>query len=126
MRNDDFKVNCVTNDSVLLLVGMPKVGAELSVEGDPDIVTMEDIKILTDVFHASEIVPVGSHGIAYECQLLAENNGMTLSLKNNDLVNLYKSAGPVTCVIAAVSLSSFQSVPVDIPRIKVIGGMTKL
>lgn len=72
-------------------MGIPKVGGEINIYDDKEIVDYEDIKILLENPKVYEIVPVGSKGILYEGEVLAKNNNLKLKLKENisiDIKNL--------------------------------------
>lgn len=80
----------------IVLFGTPKVGAEVDLQGEG---FYREISVLLSLQGVREIVPVGSKGIAYEAETLAALSGLSFSPYNTD-DELYKSAGPVTCMIA--------------------------
>ena len=91
---------CKKND-LIIQVGMPKCGAEVILENDK-IASYDDVYSLLQAREVREIVPVGSRGIKYEVELLANLHQLSFVAVDEDL-ELLKSAGPATCVIAAVS-----------------------
>ena len=47
------------------------------------------------------LIPVGSHGILSEAQLLAKESALTASMYEQCAVDLMKSAGPSSCAVFA-------------------------
>jgi selenophosphate synthetase-related protein len=110
---------CVPGDRIVL-IGEPLFGAEISKSIPTD---YNDVYRLLKNPDVKEIAPVGSKGVLYEAELLAELNGLRFSpynSKNNSKIDMKKSAGPATCFIAAVSkpighteIGAFCSRPAD-------------
>ena len=98
-----LRVNSVRTNSIVVSIGLPKVGEEIELDNDEDIVHYSDIEILLHTEGVYEIIPVGSKGIFYEARQLARFNGMKLKIEENIKVDINKSAGPSTVIIAAVS-----------------------
>ena len=83
----------------LILLGKPSVGGEVDLESAGFYAEIRQLLALPEV---REVVPVGSKGIAYEAENLASMNGMVFNLsdaENMVSVDLYKSAGPATCLL---------------------------
>lgn len=97
-----LKVNNIRTEADIVCVGLPKVGGEITLPEDGDLIDYKTIKTLLALPDVYEIVPVGSKGIAYEVQALAENNGMSSELFSYSFPDLYKSGGPATCAIMAI------------------------
>lgn len=77
------------------LIGIPKVGDEIKLQNDHQIMSYKDIYSLLDNNEVVEIIPVGSKGIINELKQI--NYEVQL---NNDLhVDINKSAGPATCAL---------------------------
>ncbi|MDD3095798.1 MAG: selenophosphate synthase, partial [Candidatus Marinimicrobia bacterium] len=68
---------------------------------DPEILSQESMKTLLQIEGVHDILPVGSHGIAYEARMMAESAGLQADLTENKVLNTRKSAGPSTCVLLA-------------------------
>lgn len=116
-----LKLNSVEKPSVIVTIGYPKVGSEIDLEKDKEIVTYSHIKQLQAFEQVYEIVPVGSKGIQYECRQLAKGNNLYLKLEEQKSIDLLKSGGPATCVIAAISEDILKDLLAKIPNINVVG-----
>lgn len=117
----DLKVNKVLKDSVIISVGLPKVGSEVNVVKDEELAGYSDVNKLLSIDSVYEIVPVGSKGIAYESQQLALNNELKLHLEENIKIDIRKSGGPATCVIAAVNPEVLPKIKESIENVNIIG-----
>ncbi len=120
VENKNLKVNTVKAEALLIAIGQPKVGEEVLTSEKGDIAGYQLIKTLLGSERVYELVPVGSKGILYEAQQLAENNNMQLILPSRMKIDIYKSAGPSTVVVAAMEEALFYQM--DLPgSIEVIG-----
>ncbi|MDT8717362.1 alpha-ribazole-5-phosphate synthase [Clostridium sp. 19966] len=120
-RNKTLKVNKVKGEALIISVGVPKVGNEINLFEDKEIVDYLSIKKLLEEESVYEIVPVGSKGIAYEMEQLALNNKLTPWFEKETKVDLKKSAGPATCVIAAIDNESLKKMSHLVPNVNIIG-----
>jgi selenophosphate synthetase-related protein len=88
---------------MLVAVGKPKVGDEvIPAEGRNEIADLRSVIRLSRKKYVHDIVPVGTFGIAYEARTIAFAVGRQLVLAENVGVNLEKSAGPATVVLATM------------------------
>ena len=106
-------------------VGIPKLGKEINIYDDKEIVDYVDIKILLENPKVYEIVPVGSKGILYEGEVLAKNNNLKLKLEENIPIDIKKSNGPATTVIAAIHKEEYKNIREKINNINIIGKLEK-
>jgi hypothetical protein len=120
-NTNELKVNNIKTDALLISIGLPKVGAQINFVKDDEIVDYSSIKRLLKTDLVYEIVPVGSKGIAYEAEQLAINNRLELKLYKNTMVDINKSGGPATCVIAAIDEDSYSKIMDIAPNINIIG-----
>jgi hypothetical protein len=97
-----IKVN-QAGDGAVVVIGLPKVGSGIDLEKDEEIVNYEQLKRLLGDPCVYEIVPCGSKGIQYEAETLAKENGLKFRLWENIDIDIKKSCGPATTVIAAVN-----------------------
>ncbi len=87
---------------LLLCIGIPKSGPDDKIElHDPEIISQESMKRLLETPGVHDILPVGSHGIKYEAEEMARTAGLSWHVPAQCGVNLKKSAGPSTCVLAS-------------------------
>jgi len=106
----DLKFGQAAKGDKLILLGTPRIGAEVCLESAGFYAEINKLLSLRDV---REIVPIGSKGIAYEAKNLAFINGMTFKLsaaRNSMPIDLYKSAGPATCLLVLCSECSINQV----------------
>ena len=99
----DLKFGKAVRGDKLILLGSPSVGSEVYLESKG---FYDEIRHLLTLAEVREIVPVGSKGINYEAENLAAMNGMVFrhhNTKDTAEIDLYKSAGPVTCLIVLCS-----------------------
>ncbi|MGI6331692.1 MAG: alpha-ribazole kinase [Zhaonellaceae bacterium] len=85
----------------ILCFGYPKLGSEVKLD-DPEIIDVSTVLSLLAYQEVRELVPVGSKGILYEAQALAETSGLKFVPEFTTTLPLEKSAGPATCLVAAV------------------------
>lgn len=106
----NLKVNNIKPGDILVSIGIPKVGNEIKLENDTEIASYEDIKKLINTKDVMEIIPVGSKGIVYEANEAAKNNGLSISFFNGLNIDIHKTAGPATVILAAINKSSLREV----------------
>jgi len=104
-RKQTLKINNVQKDGLIYSVGLPKVGGEINIKGDEEIIEYNTLMSLLGLHGVMEIVPVGSKGILYEAKELAKYNNKEFILSVNEGIDIYKSAGPATCIIIAIDKS---------------------
>lgn len=101
--NKDILIQRAEAGNLVLQIGRRSVGPEV-LEFEDKMIQYEDIKQLRSISAVREIVPVGSRGILYEAETLAECNNLKFELEDNFIgdSDLIKSAGPATTVLVAV------------------------
>lgn len=101
-----------TKGDLVIAFGLPKVGEEVSEGGpnDPEVAQPSLIKKLICNGGVKELLPVGSKGILYECDQLAQTVNLVFSLDKDITVDINKSAGPATCLLAVVSANLYETV----------------
>ncbi|OPJ57318.1 alpha-ribazole-5-phosphate synthase [Clostridium oryzae] len=120
-----LKINNIKHACKIISVGIPKVGADIQLENDNDIVGYDDLKYLLKCSNVYEIVPVGSKGILFEAELLAKNNGLRLAMKNDIGIDVRKTCGPATVIIAAVDESAIDNIKLHIDNVNIICDLIK-
>jgi hypothetical protein len=121
INTKDLKVNKAKKNSIIISVGLPKVGREVNVVRDRDLIGYSDISKLLSFDGVYEVVPVGSKGIAYESQQLALSNRLKLYLEEEQGIDIKKSGGPATCVIAAVNPEALPKIKETISNVNILG-----
>jgi hypothetical protein len=86
----------------LYCVGLPFVGPEV-LENIGAMPGPSDIRALLRHPDVRAVLPVGSQGVAAEARVLALESGLTAKLDSGAGVDLEKSGGPSTCLIAAAA-----------------------
>ncbi|MFZ7103391.1 MAG: AIR synthase related protein [Peptococcaceae bacterium] len=84
---------------LIVCIGIPQIGEEVLTGKTADARLL--LKLLA-IPWIKEILPAGSKGIAYEAAQLAEGAGLRLDLLPAQTVDLKKSAGPATCLLATL------------------------
>ncbi|MEL7565490.1 MAG: hypothetical protein AAGU27_11475 [Dehalobacterium sp.] len=89
---------------VIIAFGLPKVGNEVALGGpdDPEVAHPSFIGQLIQQGYVHELLPVGSRGVLYECKELARTVQLDFKLHSGVTLDVNKSAGPATCLLAAV------------------------
>ena len=92
----------------VICIGIPKVGHEVSLE-DAEICHLPAVQELREIEGVHEIVPIGSKGINYELNELLKRNELSF-INFKPSIDVHKSAGPVTCVIATVKPECIETI----------------
>lgn len=85
----------------VVCAGASKVGSEISLD-DREIADIPALSRLMGAREAHEVVPAGSRGILHEARELAASSGLSFVAVEPPPVDLLKSAGPATCLVATV------------------------
>ncbi|ADL12301.1 AIR synthase related protein [Acetohalobium arabaticum] len=94
---EELRVADSQSGDLMVALGLPKVGDEV-LESIEEIVNLADLEQILELDYIHDILPVGSKGIKYEAELLAELNGLGLELEET-VIDLKKSAGPATALL---------------------------
>lgn len=124
-KNKNLKVNAIEENCKIISLGIPKVGSEIGLDEDLDIVNYDDLRKLLSLEGVHEIVPVGSKGILYEALELAKNNNMKFVLNKKITVDIHKTAGPSTVIIAAVKDEVLNQIQNN-KKISIIGKLNRV
>jgi hypothetical protein len=120
-----LKINNVKHEAAVISVGLPKVGNEVISAKGNEIVDYKTIYKMLKNDLIYEIVPVGSKGIAYEASQLASNNDLIFHLESQQNIDIKKSGGPSTSVIAAIDFKCIDDILDTVPEVNVIGYLKK-
>lgn len=116
-----LKIGNSKPSDVIIAIGIPCFGEEvISAEKQNLIAEIDDLLTILKLNFVHEIVPVGSKGIANEIEVMAKDSHLHLKLNPQAKVNLRKSAGPATVILASLpndavnELKKFVNKPVNV------------
>ncbi len=120
-NEDELRIGKTVPGDIIIAIGKPKVGDEVILaEAKGEIADLKNIMQLSQKKYVHDIVAVGTLGIADEARMMAYGVGRQLKLFELQGVDLNKSAGPATVVLATVDkekleeLSSVISKPISV------------
>ena len=122
-NEDELRLGKTCPGDLVVAVGKPKVGDEvIPAEAKGEIADLRNIVQLSQKKYVHDIAPVGTFGIASEARMMAFGVGRQLKLVEVDGLDLNKSAGPATVVLASVNPEKFDELKSLIPKpISVVG-----
>lgn len=106
VRGKLLRVGLARSGDVVLALGQPKVGNEVSLSDSEN----ADLPMLMDLLKVpgvKDIVPAGSKGILYEAEAIAKSAQLRLSVVNTNEKFLNKSAGPATALVLACTPEAY-------------------
>ncbi|MDF2880592.1 MAG: hypothetical protein K0R54_1149 [Clostridiaceae bacterium] len=109
-RKENLKVNNIQAGDILVSIGIPKVGNEIKLDDDIEIASYNNIKELLNTNGVKEIIPVGSKGIVYEANEASQNNNLSISFFHDLNIDIHKTAGPATVILAAVNKDGLKEI----------------
>jgi len=110
------KENCTEmkkgkSGDILVLIGIPKVGYEVIEDetlAQPEVISFRSLKILSNDLKSIDLLPVGSKGVKYEIGVLEREHSLILDMYDVKEIDLFKSGGPSTCLIAIMNEEDYQ------------------
>lgn len=126
-KKERLKIGCSKPDDIVIAIGTPSLGNEvISAEEKGIIANIKDIQKLLNCKFVNEIIPVGSEGIVHEIQVLAKSSKIGYNLCNYSEINLTKSAGPGTVILASMNKSELSELKTIISKpISVVARLTQ-
>lgn len=113
VNRDEMRMGEAEDGDLIVSLGIPSVGMEvLENERKGLIAELDDLIKLLSLNFAHAVIPVGSKGILYEANVLAKESEAFLKLNPNPGLDITKSAGPGTVILAAIGrdyLDEFKS-----------------
>ncbi len=101
----------------IVAVGKPKSAPDDDVtEDDPEIADLPAVRSLLNLPYVRDILPVGSKGIAYEAGQMAQCCGLDVALVDECSLDIKKSAGPSTCVLASLPESMLEELAATVNK----------
>jgi len=102
-NEDELRLGKTVPGDLIVAIGRPKVGDEvIPAEARGEIANLKDVTSLARKGFVHDIVPVGSFGIIQEAQMLAYSIGRQLKMEEHTELDMNKSAGPATVVLATI------------------------
>src|SRR5208283_709989 len=102
-NDEELRLGKTVPGDLLVAVGKPKVGEKvISAEAKGEIADLKNIIQLSQKKYVHDIAPVGTFGIADQARMIAYAVGRQLKLTEAKTLDLNKSAGPATVVLASI------------------------
>lgn len=99
-----FRPSSAGPGDLVVAVGLPlSAPRDRLVPGDPRMPSIAEVRAIAALPGIHEVLPVGSRGIAHEISQLVATQGLLARDAGPGLVDRERTAGPSTCVLAAVS-----------------------
>lgn len=122
-NEDELRVGKTLPGDLVVAIGRPKVGDEvITAEVRGEITDLKNVVQLTGRKYVHDIAPVGGFGIASEAKMMAYGVGRQLKLFDVDGLDLNKTAGPATVVLASIDRERLEDLRALIPKpLNVVG-----
>jgi selenophosphate synthetase-related protein len=122
-NEEELRLGKTVPGDLVVAVGKPKVGDEvIPAEVHGEVADLKNVVSLSQRKYVHDIVTVGSFGIANEAKMMAFAVGKQLKFSEVQGVDLEKTAGPATVVLATVNPEKLEDLKALIPKpINVIG-----
>ena len=102
IEDEQIKINCTKKGDVLVSIGLPLVGKEV-LECPKMKADIFDLQKLKEKKYINEIMVVGSKGIKYEAELMAEMSDLKVNYRQGLNLDIEKSAGPATVMLVSLA-----------------------
>ena len=120
-NEEELRLGKSVPGDLIVAIGKPKVGDEVILaEAKGEIADLKNVIQLSQKKYVHDIAPVGTFGIADQARMIAYSVGSQLKLSEANVLDLNKSAGPATVVLASIDkerledLISFIRKPVNV------------
>ncbi len=122
-NEEELRIGKTLPGDLIVAIGRPKVGDEvIAAEARGEIADLKNISQLTQRRYVHDISAVGGFGIANEAKMMAYGVGRQAKLVEVSGLDLNKTAGPATVVLATVDKERLDDLVALIPKpINVIG-----
>jgi hypothetical protein len=102
-NEEELRLGKTRPSDLIVAIGKPKVGDEvINAEARGEIADLKNVTQLSQRKWVHDILPVGGFGIADQARAMAYGIGRKLQLNEAKEMDLNKSAGPATVVLATV------------------------
>ena len=122
-NEDELRIGKTMPGDLIVAIGRPKVGDEvIPAEARGEIADLKNVTQLNQRKYVHDISAVGSFGIASEAKMMAYGVGRQLKLLDVSGLDLNKTAGPATVVLATIDPERLEDLSALIPKpINVVG-----
>lgn len=122
-NEDELRLGKTMPNDLIVAIGRPKVGMEvIAAEARGEIADLKNIAQLNQRKYVHDISAVGSFGIASEAKMMAYGVGRQLKLLEPQGLDMNKSAGPATVIMATIDPERLEDLRELIPKpINVVG-----
>jgi hypothetical protein len=102
-NEDELRLGKTLPGDLIVAIGKPKVGDEvIAAEARGEIAELKNVTQLSQRKYVHDIWPVGGFGIASEARMMAYGVGRQLKILEMQGLDLNKSAGPATVILATI------------------------
>ena len=102
-NEEELRIGKTCPGDLIVAIGKPKVGDEvIAAEARGEIADLKNVTQLSQRRYVHDIWPVGGFGIASEARMMAYGVGRQLKLLEVQGLDLNKSAGPATVILATI------------------------
>jgi hypothetical protein len=124
-KRKELKIGVSSPSDIIVALGTPCVGDEvIPAEKDGKIADTTDALKLRKLEFIHEMIPVGSMGISHEIKTLADGSKLKFKLANQQEIDVRKSAGPATVILASLPDSQLSALERGISKpINVVGSL---
>jgi hypothetical protein len=122
-NEEELRIGKTCPGDLIVAIGKPKVGDEvIAAEARSEIADLKNVTQLSQRKYVHDIWPVGGFGIASEAKMMAYGVGRQLKTFEVQGLDLVKSAGPATVILATINKVSLEDLMSLIPKpINVVG-----
>jgi hypothetical protein len=122
-NEEELRLGKTCPGDLIVAIGKPKVGEEvIAAEARGEIADLKNVTQLSQRKWVHDISPVGGFGIASEARMMAYGVGRQLKLVEKSVLDLDKSAGPATVILATVDKDHLEDLTALIPKpINIVG-----
>lgn len=122
-NEDELRLGKTTPGDLIAAIGEPKVGEEVIVaEAKGEIADLKNVAQLSQKKYVHDIAPVGTFGIADGARMMAYSVGRQVKLYEGQKLDLTKSAGPATVILATIDKDKLEDLTTLISKpMNVIG-----
>jgi len=95
----DIRFDCSKSGDYVYCLGAPLIGEEIVGRAEYEMIQCSHIEKLLQLSGVHDVVPVGSQGLYGEATALASAIGVHMEFEASLSINIYKPAGPCTCLL---------------------------